>query len=549
MIMDDSKLRRALLHLRALLKEAVGSLPAGRGADAFSDLRLDRADALVLLDGVSAEPLAAASSLAGSISGDWFPAPAVEALGLDEFDVATLLIALAPELESVYERIYGFLSDDLTIRRPTVELVTRLLCLDAADRIDRLSRFLPGSPLMSSGLLRMSGETTPRGPLSSCQLSVDPSVLKLVVGDASSTRVLDRAYERGLPGRTARREVWRHHLRHRTETEPSDELVDAVATLLPLCEARIAAIVRSCVPAECRWSAPLEHELGEAILEAYQPPSPLGRHVPIRRSFEHDLILPADVHEQLEKLRRRMSVHDAVRQRSPLVGGITVLFTGPSGTGKTLAAECLARALGCDLFRVSASRLYDKYVGETEKNIDRMFELMEQLDASASGAKGILLVDEAEWLFSKRVEGRDAHDHFLNVRVAHLLQRLETYRGIAILTTNLPANLDSAFRRRWFQHVRFRLPDEGVRHQLWLHALAQSGLVCHEVEVARLAAAFALSGGSIRNVVVMATYDACADGKPLQTRHLRDPIMHEYQKMGHDIDPGELMTTDAWRRP
>src|SRR6184192_1631452 len=140
--------------------------------------------------------------------------------------------------------------------------------------------------------------------------------------------------------------------------------------------------------------------------------------------------------------------------------GLTALFAGPSGTGKTMAAEVLASELGLDLYTVDLATVVDKYVGETEKNLDRIF-------AEAERINGVLLFDEADAIFGKRSDVKDAHDRYANVEVAYLLQRMELFDGLAILTTNLRANVDEAFTRRLDAIVGFPLPEEGDRRRLW----------------------------------------------------------------------------------
>ena len=168
--------------------------------------------------------------------------------------------------------------------------------------------------------------------------------------------------------------------------------------------------------------------------------------------------------------------------RIPYGQGVAALFSGPSGTGKTMAAQIIAGALGVDLFQVDLSKTISKYIGETEKNLDAVFD-------AAEAAGSVLLFDEADALFGKRTEIKDAHDRHANVEIAYLLQRMESYRGLAVLTTNLQQNMDDAFVRRLRFVVEFALPDAAERQRIWRKVFPRSAPLAADVDVARLARA------------------------------------------------------------
>src|SRR5207302_6741953 len=172
--------------------------------------------------------------------------------------------------------------------------------------------------------------------------------------------------------------------------------------------------------------------------------------------------------------------------------GVVALFAGPPGTGKTMAAEIVAGALGLELYRIDLSAVVSKYIGETEKNLERIFRAADQGDA-------VLLFDEADALFGKRSEVRDARDRYANVEVAYLLQRLETYEGLAVLTTNLRGNIDEAFVRRLDCVLEFPLPEEAERLQIWRRALPAEAPVADDADLAFLARKFKLARGHVRN--------------------------------------------------
>ncbi len=206
--------------------------------------------------------------------------------------------------------------------------------------------------------------------------------------------------------------------------------------------------------------------------------------------------------------------------------GLTVLFAGESGTGKTMAAQVLACDLGLDLFRIDLATVVSKYIGETEKNLDRIF-------AAAEGSNAVLLFDEADALFGKRSEVRDAHDRYANVEVAYLLQRIESYAGAVILTTNLRHNIDASFLRRLDLVVDFPFPEPRERERLWQRLLpAAAHRQESDIEIPFLAARFKLAGGSIRNAALAAALLAAEEGAPIAMGHVVRAVALEYDKLG-----------------
>ncbi len=244
-----------------------------------------------------------------------------------------------------------------------------------------------------------------------------------------------------------------------------------------------------------------------------------------------DLVLPPVVEQQLRELVAR------ARHRERVVGewrmgtkgarglGITALFCGDSGVGKTMSAEVLAGDLGFDVYVIDLSTVVDKYIGETEKNLDRIF-------TEADRVNGVLLFDEADALFGKRSEVKDARDRYANVEVAYLLQRMERFDGMAILTTNLRSNVDEAFVRRLDAIVDFPMPEEEHRLKLWARNLGSDLPVVADIDVPFLARRFKISGGNIRNVCVTAAYLAAADDRPVGMADLVRATEREYRKLG-----------------
>ncbi len=240
-----------------------------------------------------------------------------------------------------------------------------------------------------------------------------------------------------------------------------------------------------------------------------------------------DLVLPVDTKAQLREIAA------AARGRGRVMGawgmapgsrgrGVAVLFTGPSGTGKTTAAEALAAELDLDLWRIDLAGTVSKWIGETEKNLRKIFDA-----ADAGGA--ILFFDEADALFGKRSEVKDARDRYANIEVDDLLQRIERHRGIAILSTNRKGDLDPAFMRRLRYVVPFPFPDVAARRGIWARAFPPA-VPTAGLDLDMLAT-LDLAGGSIRNVALNAASLAAGQGVPVGMEHLRHAARREYQKL------------------
>lgn len=269
-----------------------------------------------------------------------------------------------------------------------------------------------------------------------------------------------------------------------------------------------------------------------------QSASGLERHARrIRPAVDwRDLVLPEGPLTQLRELALRARHRDRVLGDWRLSAGggrgrgVLGLFAGESGTGKTLSAEVVAADLGLDLYVVQLSSIVDKYVGETEKNLERIFTEADRTDA-------VLLFDEADAVFGKRSEVKDAHDRYANMESAYLLQRLESFDGIALLTTNLRANIDEAFTRRLDLVVDFPFPDAGQRLALWRHGLAHVPSA-DGIDPAPLARDFEMAGGSIRSAVVSAAYLAAGRDGEVSAADLLEGARREYRKAGRLV-PGE----------
>ncbi len=250
-----------------------------------------------------------------------------------------------------------------------------------------------------------------------------------------------------------------------------------------------------------------------------------------------DLVLPetqrVTLHDIAAHVRRRGTVYHrwgfAAQGTRGL--GISALFAGASGTGKTLAAEVLARELDLDLYRIDLSAVVSKYIGESEKNLRRVFDA-----AEAGGA--ILLFDEADALFGKRTEIKDSHDRYANQEVAYLLQRMEAYRGLAILTTNLKNSLDVAFLRRLRYVVAFPFPDATQRAEIWRRVFPQAAPT--EGLVPEALAQMLVSGGNIRNIALNAAFLAADAEEPIRMGHILRASQAEYAKLERTLTDAEV---------
>jgi hypothetical protein len=577
------------------------------------------------------------------------------AFALDPLDVELFLVALAPDLDPRFERLYGYLHDDVSRRRASVGLALELAIGSrrATDTAAR-ARLGPLAPLVRTGLLLVEDGERPMltralrvpdrviahlldddapdvllEPLLATTVEVDIAEVEPLV--RAITGGLGLAYLRERPGASGRSLGWTALARlgrpcvaldlDRLATGddaasialaasrearlrgaglvvgPVEALVDRGATAIRAFAELPGAVLltggRAWDPA---WSrepplvidvpvpeVALRHDVWARALDGDAPegfdpavatiayrlaPEQIDRAARAARSAAaaaarpmqvddvwagaraqnaaglerlarrlvpsvgwEDLVLPPVVDQQLRELTAR------ARHRDRVIGewsmgvkgsrglGITALFAGDSGTGKTISAEVLAGDLGFDLYVIDLSTVVDKYIGETEKNLDRIF-------TEADRVNGILLFDEADALFGKRSEVKDARDRYANVEVAYLLQRMERFDGLAILTTNLRSNVDEAFVRRLDAIVDFPMPEEEHRLRLFELNLPSTLPRADDLDLRFLARQFRISGGNIRNICVTAAYLAAAEGREVGMADLVRATEREYRKLG-----------------
>ena len=598
------------------------------------------------------------------------------AFGLERFEVEALLVCLAPALDLRYERLYGYLQDDVTRKRPSVNLILDLLCPPGPQRLLTLSRFGDDAPLLRHQLLERIPEPPPGGAsLLGQSLRVDDTVVAYLLGRYQPRPEL--AAHAALQPPEARPEdptlageAWQA-LEPITSREPivlfdgpDAAAQQAAARLLaarlgrPLLSVDIAAAIAAgestplsatrlalrdarllgALPLLTGWDSCLNTPTLPALLKevcsfpatvviagqtpwqfggverdrlvvqiAFPVPDYARRHALWLRFLGHegealrtevdavagrflltggqirdavatardlaaqrgsqvagadlfaaarahsnpglatlarkivprygwsDIVLPPDqvalLREIIATVRERSWVLEewGVGKKLASSPGITILFAGPPGTGKTMAAEIMAAELGLDLYKIELSAVVSKYIGETEKNLERIF-------AEAATSNAILFFDEADALFGKRSEVRDSHDRYANIEISYLLQRMEAYEGVTILATNLRANLDQAFTRRLQFAVDFPFPEEADRLRIWQTLFPPDVPRAADVDLAFLARRHKLAGGSIRNIIVAAAYLAAADGGPVTMADLLHSTRRELQKMGRLVE-------------
>ena len=285
-----------------------------------------------------------------------------------------------------------------------------------------------------------------------------------------------------------------------------------------------ARSVKPAQPIETLWAA-ARHQLNQRLGTVAEP---------ITSSVRlQDVVLPDDLVEGMVEIldyaRHQQTVFEqwGFGSRINYGRGLSVLFSGPPGTGKTLMAGILARELGRELFRIDLSRVVDKFIGETEKNLSRVFD-------EAERAQTVLLFDEADSLFAKRTAVSSSNDRYANLEVNYLLQRMEDFSGVSILTTNFESSLDEAFKRRLRFTIKFRMPDAEERVLIWqalIPAPARPRLA-HDIDWPALALRFEMSGGYIKNAVIRAAINAARSGGTITMQHLVDAATRVYQEMG-----------------
>ena len=383
---------------------------------------------------------------------------------------------------------------------------------------------LPGPPM---GLRAVAGRLP---------LLVAPANAHLSGGDAVLTRL-----ELGGSDPLELAAAWQQALQ--LEQTEADELAGRTW----LSPAEVPALAAGLADGQGSGSGQQRLEAALDRLRQQVPPRAAGlahRRVPQVRWQE--LVLAADTTGELEELVRRVEQRVTVQVRWGLGGGergngVVGLLHGASGTGKTLAADAIATRLRLPLLSVDLSLVVSKYIGETEKNLSQVFD-------AAEGFAALLFFDEADALFGKRTGVQDAHDRYANIEVNYLLQRLEAFEGLALLSTNLLQGMDEAFLRRFDQLVAFRRPGIAERRSIWQLHLPRDQL-SGDVDVVELARLFDLSGGEIRNAALTAAYGAAAANQPINRERLWEAVRREYAKNGTPMPDPDLLLSFTPNQP
>ena len=355
---------------------------------------------------------------------------------------------------------------------------------------------------------------------------------------ATSPRLVARRWKRAvvqveLPALTTAQRVtlWRRALPDASETDG-----ELLATMYPLAPALIDAAGNAARRAS--GTAAMKPEHIEAAIRGVLDDrlAGLATRIVVTQTWQ-DLVLPEDqiiaVVELLARIRERPKVYEewgfAAKVGKGL--GVSALFSGPPGTGKTMSAGLIARDLGVELYQVDLSKIVSKWIGETEKNLAALFD-------AAEAGHAILLFDEADALFGKRSEVRSSNDRHANQEVNYLLQRMESFTGICILTTNHETAIDEAFRRRLSVHVRFPVPEADERKRLWRAMLPATAPQAPDLQLDRVADAYEMSGGYIRNAVVRAAFLAADEKSRIEATHLVRAAQLEVEAMGKVVTSG-----------
>jgi hypothetical protein len=329
-----------------------------------------------------------------------------------------------------------------------------------------------------------------------------------------------------------RRRVW-GQLIDAVDADLEPHEVDPLVNSYRLCPEQIVSAVATAAAAAAGTGQPI----GLAALRLGARAQTTGRLGQLARHVEpavslDQIVLPVRSLQQLREVVDRAVHRELVcstwgmgRPGGGRAMGVKCLLTGPPGTGKTLSAEAVACELGVDLYVVDLSQIVDKYVGETEKNLERVF-------AGAAGINAVLFFDEADALFGKRGDVKGAQDRYANVEVSYLLQRMEQFDGVAILASNMPSNFDEAFMRRLDVIVRFTVPEASHREELWRAHLPPQLPIGDDVDLELLAEALAIPGASIANICLAAAFDSAARGVPVGMAELVVAATRALQKEG-----------------
>jgi ATP-dependent 26S proteasome regulatory subunit len=597
---------------------------------------------------------------------------------LNSFEVDVILICLVSELKLPYEQIYSYLQNDLTKKRPTVDLVIKLLCQDVEERIKARMNFSPSSPLLENHLIYLSNNGNDDSTLLSRSIKVDERIIsfllefdeidpgiknfstinsqgniKDIILPENNTVLIDKIkwyFQTNNPqifflagpygtGKKTVAEIVSNEFdmpllvvdSKVLMEDGSYEMLDMVLREALLQNASIYfegfdAVVKDTnskvspinvikkidqfpnwifLSGEQSWEPPCvfnkhgfislnlplpeakerkmlweaflngydlsgdvdldeisskfkfsggqikdaiftasqiaksrnEDDLALSLLDLYrgskaqsnQKLSSMAKKIDPLYTWE-EIILPNDIKEQLKEISGHVTHRETVYsdwgfdRKLSLGKGLNIFFSGTSGTGKTMAAEIIAREVGLDLYKIDLSGLVSKYIGETEKNLNKIFK-------EAQTSNSILFFDEADALFGKRSEVKDSHDRYANIEINYLLQKMEEHEGIVILASNYKKNMDDAFLRRLHFAIEFPFPDETLRENIWKNIFPKETPIDNNLDLGFLAN-FKITGGNIKNIALAATFLAAESTRVVTMECIIKATKREFQKMG-----------------
>jgi AAA+ superfamily predicted ATPase len=687
---DLNGLQPLLLRLDWLIQATISALQTHHESDGKLESWLQKTDILP-------------EQISITIRTDSLLAWLQKTFNLSAFDLDILAIALAPELDRHYERIYAYIQDDMSNKRPTVDMVLNLLIASIPEKLSRRKHFTTNAPLIHYGLLHLSSQSQQQPTLLSHHLILDPQVVRLLLqqpgldsrlvsccqlleptqisgtlylkadaqkalealviedwqkqqplllyfqgtdstGKCRTAQILAKTLEVSLlvvnlthmvedkakfeenlqllfreawffqrllyihnfdvlylqehqilyqfflkqleknhgitiltgvqnwiptatgatglitipftiPESSQRRECWQTHLQA-AETTLEDKDLDILSDRFRLTPDQIANAVATAHNnarwqlSQAKFSLNASTEDGKKVLPLFlhlcstaraqsgHDLATLARKIEPKYTWD-DIVLHPNQLTQLQDICKEAEYRDLVHQKwgfadkLSLGKGLNVLFSGASGTGKTMAAEVIAHQLQLDLYKIDLSQMVSKYIGETEKNLNRIF-------TAATNSNAILFFDEADALFGKRSEVQDARDRYANIEVGYLLQKMEEYEGIAILTTNLRNNMDEAFERRLRFIIEFSLPDTKNRQLIWQGIFPKNTPCSPNLDLEFLAQNFEITGANIRNIALTAAFLAADDRGVIEMVHLVRAIRREFQKMGQIVRDKDL---------
>ena len=443
---------------------------------------------------------------------------AVAALAATLSHPSTLPVVLAgPDAEALVARAYG-----------RALVVAHIREIDSADTMAEaaLIAALEDRPLVFEGLedlepaerARLMRAIERRGER--VVVSAPNRNAALALGDRTSLLI-----EAAPPSFAERQHAWRSASGAEDARDVAAKFRLSIGQILEAAEvSRLAAAARGATVPE-----PAELDLGARQASSSRL-GELATRIPPGYTWD-DLVVPDRQRELLGSISAYLRHRDRVlsewgyEKTVARTQGLKVLFAGESGTGKTMSAQVLAAELGLEMFRVDLATIVSKYIGETEKNLDRIFN-------AAEGSNAILFFDEADALFGKRSEISDSHDRYANIEVAYLLQKMEGYPGAVILATNYRRNIDDAFVRRLDFVIDYPFPEAEDRERIWALVLPDTAPIADDIDLGFLAANFKLSGGAIKNCSLSAAFQAADDGDVIEMRHLVRAVAQEYGKQG-----------------